>query len=332
MRLLVAFCLVLMPALAFAQAQGVHATAGAVEPDLEGSTAWHEACMKVKDIRLPPSPPNGPPTAESCKANGDYYAKLDQAMTTDAEWAIVRACAIAANDDAVLSMLYANGLGVKRDTTLATHYMCNAGGSVVELSARVKRLAALPASKRYDQCDDVTRSATGAVCADIAARRAGSIRSVYFKRLRAALSPPQLLAFDRLVKASDAFASAHAEQETARGGTAYASFVMDAQAREQEWLREHLFNFEKGSFNAPPASRFAADDAELNRVYQLRTHPAEPPDDFDVSPEQIRATQRLWLAYRDAWVAFAALRYPQLPADSLKALLTQWRIKQISRI
>jgi hypothetical protein len=31
-------------------------------------------------------------------------------------------------------------------------------------------------------------------------------------------------------------------------------------------------------------------------------------------------------------MAFAALRYPQLSSDSLKAALTQWRIKQIKRL
>lgn len=43
----------------------------------------------------------------------------------------------------------------------------------------------------------------------------------------------------------------------------------------------------------------------------------------------MRAAQQLWLAYRDAWVRFAGLRYPSVPADAIKVELTTWRARQL---
>lgn len=135
--------------------------------------------------------------------------------------------------------------------------------------------------------------------------------------------------FDRLLKTGAAFAKVHAEVETSPGGSGYAGFVIDAQAREEEWLREHLAAFEKRHFDLPPPSGFAADDAALNRIYGelIKSDQTD-----NVPASAIRAAQRSWLAYRDAWLAFAAVRYPEVPSDSLKSALTQWRVKQLQRL
>jgi hypothetical protein len=36
----------------------------------------------------------------------------------------------------------------------------------------------------------------------------------------------------------------------------------------------------------------------------------------------ITKTQRLWLKYRDAFVAFAKVRYPGIPSDQVQSWLT----------
>lgn len=321
MRLIVIAAL-LVPLAALAQAYPDRSNFG-VEVDVHKD--WYQRCMGVE--RAAPAPVK---TATGCDASNAYYSKLDQAATSGAEWAAVRSCALAAGDTAVLSMLYANGLGVPRDTAIATNYACRTGAAVAEMEGRVLHLAKLAAGERYDQCDDITSGMMGGVCAAISARRAERVEKALYGRLRASLPARQTAAFDRLLKANRAFARAHAENETSPGGTGHAGFVIDAEARETTWLREHLAAFEKGVYKMPPPAQFALDDAELNRVYGERVKIKR--DEDDVSAAAIRATQRSWLMYRDAWVAFAALRYPALPADSLKALLTQWRIKQLGRI
>lgn len=289
--------------------------------DFDRNAPWVQACMRVEHAGPVLTRPAG--SSERCDASSVYYSKLDQAKTTDKEWAYVHRCAVVANDSAVLSMLYANGLGVERDVAVATRYACSTGAARAEMEGRVMHLATLAPGARYDQCDDVTSGMMGGVCARIAATRAARIQAAFIGRLRAGLAPNQRSPFEHLVKASEDFARAHAEREMPAGGSGYAGFVIAAEAREIEWLREHLAAFEKGVFKAPSPAQFAAADYELNRVYGERMKGNE------IAPAEVRYTQRSWLAYRDAWVAFAALRYPQLPEESLKALLTEWRIKQL---
>jgi uncharacterized protein YecT (DUF1311 family) len=119
-------------------------------------------------------------------------------------------------------------------------------------------------------------------------------------------------------------------------GTSAPAFALRAEAGEQEWLRAHLAAFEKGTFNLSPPQELPEDDVELNRLYKLvmdaPATDAERPDRLPGSTVQkadVRAAQRLWLAYRDAWVRFAALRYPTVPADAVKVELTTWRSQQL---
>ena len=48
--------------------------------------------------------------------------------------------------------------------------------------------------------------------------------------------------------------------------------------------------------------------------------------------KDILAAQRAWLKYRDAWVRFAALHYPALPAPTWIALLTDQREKELEEL
>jgi uncharacterized protein YecT (DUF1311 family) len=49
-----------------------------------------------------------------------------------------------------------------------------------------------------------------------------------------------------------------------------------------------------------------------------------------VTPEGIKAAQELWIAYRDAWVAFGKQRYPSVNAEGWKTFLTQQRIGMLN--
>lgn len=297
---------------------------------------WYRQCIEVKD-RQPSVTASRASPAAPCQ-RGAYYLKLDQATTTQAEWDQVRSCAIVANDTAVLAMLYANGFGVERDTALATKYACSTGAALPETEARVARLAQLPPGARYDQCDDISSGAMGGFCAEIAAGRADRIRKAYFARLRRDLPAAQQAPFDALVAANEAFARTRMDKEMDMRGTAAAGEGIEAGAREREWLREHLAAFEKGRFDLPTTALFADDDAQLNQAYAhaletlARNKDTPGPHWGEVEAPGVRATQLAWLKYRDAWSAFAALRYPGLPGDTLMASLTEWRLKELSRL
>ena len=317
-------------------AQSNYPNTGNFGVEADRSAPWYQQCLAARSATPSTAPSEMAMQyqrkAGDCDATAAYYDKLDQAATSDAEWSGVRRCALSVNDTAVLAMLYANGLGVPRDTRTAIHYACRTGAAAAEMESRVMHLASLAPGRRYDQCDDITSGLMGGVCSAIASSRAERVETAFYKRLRGTMTAPQRQAFERLVKAGAAWANTHGNYEIARGGTAYISMVVDAEATEREWLREHLTAFEKGRFDAPPPAQFSQDDAELNRVYGTLMLKPLSEDLTEVSAADIRKTQRAWLAYRDAWVAFAALRYPALPADALKALLTQWRVKLLSQL
>ncbi len=65
--------------------------------------------------------------------------------------------------------------------------------------------------------------------------------------------------------------------------------------------------------------------ADLNKDLKDPESPLCPDDD-------IRPVERTWIIYRDAWVAFAKVRWPQVSADSWLTLLTQERTNQLGTI
>jgi len=304
---------------------------------VDPSTPWYQECLRVAKVALPVQ---APAPAASCKGAA-YYDKIDQADVSAAEWGKVRACAAAANDDDVMVMLYANGLGVPRNLDVATHYACRAGGAAMEVKYRIEHLQALktqPSARRYDQCDDATSGYMLGFCAKYAGQRANKTGNAYFDRLRRQLPPPQVAAFDQLLAATDAFAKARGDEMDYQG-TIAAARAIKAVSIEKEWLREHVLAFEKGTFNLASPQQLPIADIELNRAYKaVMATPStdqDKPDaigDSTVTKADVRAAQRLWLKYRDAWVRFAALRYPAMPADGLSATLTQWRAAQLGKI
>jgi uncharacterized protein YecT (DUF1311 family) len=304
---------------------------------VDPQTPWYQECLRVAKVKTPATPPA---PAASCKGAG-YYDKIDQANVSDAEWARVRACAVADNDDDVMAMLYANGLGVPRNLDIATQYACRAGGALMEMKYRIAHLQELrtaPAARRYDQCDDATSGYLMGFCATYAEQRADKVANAYLERLRRQLPSTQVAAFDQLVAATQAFAKARGT-EMDEQGTIAAARMVQAVSTEKEWLREHLLAFEKGNVKLAAPAQLPTADAELNRAYKaVMATPStdkDKPDavgDSSVTKADVRAAQRLWLKYRDAWVRFAALRYPAMPADALKATLTQWRAAQLDKI
>lgn len=126
--------------------------------------------------------------------------------------------------------------------------------------------------------------------------------------MRTQLPKAQLAAFDQRIAATNAFAKARGD-ETEVSGTARGVLVGQAEAREKEWLREHLAAFEKGTFKAAPQP-LSVVDAERNRVYKaLMTAPVTD----QAQPDRLEGSA-------------------VTPGDSLTAILTDWRVKQLKRM
>jgi len=306
-------------------------TAGASSPTDDD---WHRRCMRVEK-QTASRPAIAAPA--DCDAGDLYYRKRSQAVTSQAEWDQVRACAIAHDDNNVLMMLYANGFGVPRNTDIAMHHACHVTfAAEAEMTYRIQHLANLPAHALFDQCDDITSGHMGTVCAFIREDQDQRVRSARLQHIAATLPAPARAAFARLQAAAERYAIA-AGDEVDMQGTAAPSFVIQRQEKAREQFMQAALDAADGKLPGASAQEAAACDRQLNAVYRklmaVRSPQEDWPDrlgDTTIQRKDVRATERAWIAYRDAFIAFAAQLKAGPGADAIKTLLTSQRIAALN--
>jgi uncharacterized protein YecT (DUF1311 family) len=295
----------------------------------EGQAVCKRVAAKVDQSELWDKP-------KGCQPMERYYALRDKPGATAEEWRAVRDCAAAEGSDGVLAMIHANGFGTPRDLQKATLHTCGMWSAPAELDGRIERLARMARDSKpavFDICDDATSGMTGGLCAGIDESRKKRQRQAAMGGLREKMPELQRKRFDALLDANEAFARHRSDMETDMSGTARASMAIIAAMRARDTLAADLRDAEAGKFPQASKAAFANADAELNAVYRrVMKQSVDKEARFEsstVTKADVKATQRSWLAYRDAWTAFAALRYPQVPAEAWKARLTLRRIAQL---
>lgn len=301
-----------------------------------GDDASKRVCRSLKGTRLPAADrPTAAqlPALKGCDPEALYYG-----MGVPADPVKARQCAYAnrgGKDDtsffnahAILMMVYANGKGAPRNLDLAIHLACTfEDAAPAEYEGRINHLLAMKkrgaqAETDFDLCDDITSGYASGFCAahdqDIQKIR----RAAETQRLLAAWTPAQRTAFTALEKARDAYIDARVEGEVDVSGTGRAVFMIDAEEGVAEGFLKLLKRLEAGQ--GAGRLTLAATDRELNAVYG-RVQGARDPEWGTVTKSGIRETQRAWIRYRDAWLAFARQKYPAVPQDSLAAALTAER-------
>ncbi|MGI4717117.1 MAG: lysozyme inhibitor LprI family protein [Janthinobacterium lividum] len=287
------------------------------------------------------APPSGQAGLAGCRAVALYYG-------SDAAPDPVRArpCALAApaddqpfrEDRGVLMMIYANGLGVPRDYTLARKAACEAGGAPAEIEGRLAHLDEMEAGRAgpapsIDICDDITSGYMGGWCAALASERAERRRGADFARLVAPWSAREKQALAALEPRARDFIARRGTEEVDLSGTLRAAFTIREEERQLADFRAALAGFERGALprEAGADAEYARLDARLNAVYhRIRDLPAS--EFTTIRFAGIQQTQRAWLAYREAWVAFGKVKYPQVPANAWRAWLTRKRIAMLKAL
>lgn len=300
----------------------------------EMMTAARADCVRAaRDYPATHRPAEASAAAPNCDASVFYYG-----IGRPVDDLKARACAFASNDAGVLMMLYANGRGVARDFAVARHAACAMEAAPAEMSGRLAHLGEMehalaqgrvPAA--IDVCDDITSGYMMGVCAGLAARQAVAKRQAETARLTRGWPPAQQAAWTRLQGRAEAYAGKRGDGEVDMSGTARAAMAIGAEEDARDAHLQILRDLEGGRVDATLADRAALQERELNEIYgQLRALPE--PETTTVTMESIRATQRAWLGYRDAWLAFARLRYPAVPAAALRARLTAERVKNLQQL
>jgi len=307
------------------------------DPEFADSKA---ACRRVGDPVMPAA--DRPTAAEvrslkGCNSEDLYYGnnvKIDDVRA--------RHCAAieAAHDSdgdvmggrTILMQLYAKGRGVTRNLDLAIGYACTINSSPAEYQMRIAHLQRMKHdTAEFDYCDDVTSGFALGICTYRGSRAAAVERDRSLRTLVAAFPKTSTPLYAAMNAAFDGFLSAH-KSEVDQSGTARTMYVIMETDRVRDQFVTDLQRLKAGKWPALSQADARSADTRLNARYRKVLASAGAPDDYStVRREDIRAAQRAWLVYRDAYVRFAAGAAPTISRDAILARLTRLRLAQLEQ-
>lgn len=337
-----------------AVAAAIMAMLGVLEPEDwgHGRDSWADSpeyetsravCRAVSDRQPPPR--DRPSASEIQALNGCSSEALYYGIGRPADPDAARKCAFIEEPDdqpiqpfsgrAMLMVIYANGVGAERDLDVAIHLACGLDGAPAEAHGRIMHLVERRDSGRRDRdfhyCDDITSGLAGGYCAGHEAAIAGQRRAAELERLTSGWTAAERRAMERLREAHQAYADAHGAGEVEQTGTLRVALTINAEEYLHELFLDNLRLLARGRAPQSDRAQFAAADRALNSAYRERIRDEFFDEPGAVTREGIRNAQRAWIQYRDAFVAFAAIKFPGTSRDSLAAWLTRQRTEMLGR-
>jgi hypothetical protein len=301
--------------------------------------ARSQALCRAVAGRQPPAADRPDPAAAASLANCDAEA-LYYGIGVARDPARARLCAFTQNPTdqmlepfagrAMLMTIYANGEGAARNLDLAIRMACTIeGAEPAEYDRRVTHLAALRDRRwqghDFSYCDDIDPGLGSGFCASHKAALVRPQREAAQRALIARWSPEQRTAYEPLRRAFEEFVAASANGDLARGGSSHASLRNRLEQGLRDQFADMLQRLEAGRAPRFTAGQLRTEDLQLNQAYQARLADERQYDAPGISPESIQNAQRAWLRYRDAFIAFAAVKYPRVDRARLAAWITQNR-------
>ena len=238
---------------------------------------------------------------------------------------------------AILMMVYANGKGVPRDVGLASRFACAVGGAPTELSGRIEHIEALGDARvphrDLDVCDDVRSGVMSGHCAAHRERLAAGGRLARKKKAAARLPAVEL---DAVERAAESFFDARESSEVDLSGTLRDALRVEERTRLEDALVAALERVRDPAFPEKTGDPRAT-EAELESVYmrlvtcrQIAVREATVPG--AVTLNGIRNTERLWLSYRDAWIALGTRARSGTSPDLWRTWLTLERTEMLRQL
>ena len=174
-----------------------------------------------------------------------------------------------------------------------------------------------------DRCNSVM-GVDHTACRQLAASWAEANRNATLGALSKDWRGPRLAAFVRLVAAEKAFAHALAANES--GAAPSSTDAADAERAQNDGFVATLQRLVAGRLSREEASVQAADEA-LNDAYGrvMKVDDTRELGWGDVEKAGILRTERAWIAYRDAFAAFASTLDSPDAADTIRCELTRQR-------
>ena len=180
--------------------------------------------------------------------------------------------------------------------------------------------------REFRFCDHVTSVMNIGECAARSEEVASKEREAEIAVILKSWTSAQKIAFMELRAAADDFISSRAGEVDGSGLESGLEF-MGMAARFREEFIEIIRKFELGQL--PADKDFKGADKELNESYSTIMRMKNLDGFGTVTKDGIRAAQRKWMKYRDAWTKFAGVKYPGTVSDVFKVWLAQKRTEQL---
>ncbi|MFT4114606.1 hypothetical protein [Silvibacterium sp.] len=305
---------------------------------------WRQVCAQAVTVPLPAevlTPKTA--TAPDCNPVALYYG-FQQAP----DYSAALACAARQHakegsisdigSAGILAELYANGYGVPKNLPLALRFSCELDNMAAqaETASRVGHIEAmesgkLPASKRFDLCDDATSGMMTGWCASVDEGVADYSRAHRIAVVRGKLPRAAQDRLPELQTAEAGFENARVHGENqGGGGSGSAGFALIDQNLLREQFVRNLENFAAGRApRATPTLRSTA-QAQLDKAAKDAATLPDLPGSY--THEGLIATQQAWQQLFDAWMRFVPVAFPHLPPDDAATELLRLRIHQLKKL
>lgn len=237
----------------------------------------------------------------------------------------------------ILADIYFNGARVKRNIPLAMRFACESEEGMAELALPdiAKLNGSLPVHGPFEFCDYAATTITMNFCFGYASEIQDDRRTRYYNSLKPSMTHEQQAAFEKLLAAENAYIKAHAS-EVDQGGTIRGIRTIGSMDILEDLFHTEVVHFERKKWPVLSDNQIATADALLDSEYekklqQLQTQTKEAIDEGAVTAGHLSNVEKTWETYRDAWVAFARLRYPAAVA-AVRAEITLDRYRLLKTI
>ena len=174
-------------------------------------------------------------------------------------------------------------------------------------------------------------------CADVAEKSAKAKRNARLKAISSGWTAEAKQLFQTLQQAERAFAEAHSGKEIDLSGTGRAAFSIEAEGKVHDQFLADLERLVKGNVPAASEVDYKNADAKLNTSYRAlvvergkESKEERMPGSVEVAG--IREAERVWIKFRDAWVAFGSVANPGVSKEQVGTWITRQRVEQVKGI
>jgi hypothetical protein len=311
-----------------------------------GQVRSTDECKQYLQSRLPGEASQAPapkkwPECNSYKLYSGIGTRVDYAAARQCAWSERLAqladlqprytTASLFGGSAMLTVLYANGEGVDQNKNLALRFACESELSDSGIQD-IERLPAQPhiIQKKFRFCDEAMTTFEMNFCASYDSEIAAQVRKDSLEILEQKWPQKDRDAFNFLQKASEEYIEAHGRGEVYQGGTIRSIRTNGVEEHQRDKFLEAIRSFERGRLPKATQPEFERADADLNATYKKTLTLAAAQDfkndDGLIKTNGIRDAERAWLKYRDAWIDFAHIHYPNTDRNAWLTLINANRV------